>query len=93
MKFAVAYWHSFCNTGGDPFGPGTKFFPWNLHEMPLQAAKDKMDAAFEFITKLGAPYYCFHDIDLVDEGSLHPNMKRDCKPWSNMQGKNKQTAT
>lgn len=69
VKFAVAYWHSFCNTGNDPFGPGTKQFPWNQSSDAVQAAKDKMDAAFEFITKLGAPYYCFHDIDLVDEGS------------------------
>jgi xylose isomerase len=69
VKFAVAYWHSFCNTGNDPFGPGTKRFPWNESTDAVQAAKDKMDAAFEFITKLGAPYYCFHDIDLVDEGS------------------------
>ena len=69
IKFAVAYWHSFCNTGGDPFGPGTKIFPWNTSGDALQAGKDKMDAAFEFITKLGVPYYCFHDIDLVDEGS------------------------
>ncbi|MDP4214161.1 MAG: xylose isomerase, partial [Bacteroidota bacterium] len=68
VKFAVAYWHSFCNTGGDPFGPGTKQFPWNQAGDAVQAAKDKMDAAFEFISKLGAPYYCFHDIDLVDEG-------------------------
>jgi xylose isomerase len=68
VKFAVAYWHSFCNTGNDPFGPGTKQFPWNQAGDAIQAAKDKMDAAFEFITKLGAPYYCFHDIDLVDEG-------------------------
>jgi xylose isomerase len=69
VKFAVAYWHSFCNTGGDPFGPGTKSFPWNSSTDAIQAAKDKMDAAFEFITKLGVPYYCFHDIDLIDEGS------------------------
>jgi xylose isomerase len=69
VKFAVAYWHSFCNTGGDPFGPGTKQFPWNISGDALQAGKDKMDAAFEFMTKLGVPYYCFHDIDLVDEGS------------------------
>src|ERR1700759_3044147 len=67
IKFAVAYWHSFCNTGGDPFGPGTKVLPWNNSNDPLQAGKDKMDAAFEFITKLGVPYYCFHDIDLIDE--------------------------
>lgn len=67
FKFAVAYWHTFCNTGGDPFGPGTKVFPWDAASEPLQRAKDKMDACFEFITKLGVPYYCFHDIDLVDD--------------------------
>jgi xylose isomerase len=68
FRFAVAYWHSFCNTGGDPFGPGTKAFPWDLASDPVQRARDKMDAAFEFFTKLGIPYYCFHDVDLVDEG-------------------------
>ena len=68
LRFAVAYWHSFCGTGGDPFGPGTRILPWNKSNDQIQIAKDKMDAAFEFITKLGVPYYCFHDIDLVDEG-------------------------
>ncbi len=69
FKFAIAYWHSFCGTGGDPFGPGTIRHPWDVAADPVQRAKDKMDAAFEFITKIGAPYYCFHDIDLIDEGS------------------------
>lgn len=69
LRFAVAYWHTFSGTGGDPFGPGTKRFPWDAGADAVQRAKDKMDAAFEFITKLGAPYYCFHDIDLVDEGN------------------------
>jgi xylose isomerase len=69
LRFAVAYWHTLCNTGGDPFGPGTKTFPWDAAGEAGQKAKDKMDAAFEFITKLGVPYYCFHDIDLVDEGN------------------------
>jgi len=69
LRFAVCYWHTFCGTGGDPFGPGTKVFPWDASANAVQAAKDKMDAAFEFITKLGAPYYCFHDIDLVNEGN------------------------
>jgi xylose isomerase len=69
FKFAVAYWHSFCGTGADPFGPGTKVFPWDakLSSDPVAAARDKMDAAFEFITKLGVGYYCFHDFDLVQE--------------------------
>lgn len=69
LRFAVCYWHTFCNTGADPFGPGTKHFPWDAAGDAVQRAKDKMDAAFEFITKLGVPYYCFHDIDLVDEGA------------------------
>jgi xylose isomerase len=69
FKFAIAYWHSFCGTGGDPFGPGTIKHPWDVASDPVQRAKDKMDAAFEFITKIGAPYYCFHDIDLIDEGT------------------------
>jgi xylose isomerase len=68
FRFAVAYWHSFCNTGADPFGPGTKHYPWDVAADANQRARDKMDAAFEFITKLGVPYYCFHDVDLVDEG-------------------------
>ncbi|MFT3822496.1 MAG: xylose isomerase [Chitinophagaceae bacterium] len=72
MRFAVAYWHTFCNTGGDPFGPGTKHFAWDAAPDPVQRAKDKMDAAFEFITKLNVPYYCFHDVDLVDEGNTIP---------------------
>ncbi len=68
VRFAVCYWHTFCNTGGDPFGPGTKDFPWNSGASIIERAKNKMDAAFEFISKLNVPYYCFHDIDLVDEG-------------------------
>lgn len=68
LRFAIAYWHTFCGTGGDPFGPGTKNFPWLQSNDPVQRAYDKMDAAFEFITKIGAPFYCFHDYDLVDEG-------------------------
>ena len=68
LRFAVCYWHTFCGTGGDPFGPGTKHFPWDKKRDAESRAKDKMDAAFEFFHKIGVPYYCFHDIDLVDEG-------------------------
>ena len=67
FRFAVAYWHAFRQTGGDPFGPGTIAFPWDTAATAEQRARDRMDAAFEFITKLGVPYYCFHDLDLVDE--------------------------
>ncbi len=69
FRFAIAYWHTFCGTGGDPFGPGTKNFPWSTSTDPVQRSLDKMDAAFEFITKIGAPFYCFHDYDLVEEGA------------------------
>lgn len=68
FRFAIAWWHTLCGTGGDPFGPGTKVFPWNEKADAIERAKDKMDAGFEFITKIGAPFYCFHDFDLVDEG-------------------------
>ncbi|MEX2429355.1 MAG: xylose isomerase, partial [Bacteroidales bacterium] len=69
LRYAVAYWHTFCDAGGDPFGPGTKVFPWDKGSDAIATGKQKMDAAFEFFTKIGAPYYCFHDIDLVDEGN------------------------
>ncbi|HEU4553177.1 MAG TPA: xylose isomerase [Chitinophaga sp.] len=69
LRFAVAYWHSFCGTGADPFGGPTHLFPWDEKSDPVERAKDKMDAAFEFITKLGMPYYCFHDVDVVDYGN------------------------
>lgn len=69
FRFAIAYWHTFCNGGLDPFGPDTKVFPWDAAADPLQAAKDKLDAAFEFFTKLGVEYYCFHDRDLAPEGN------------------------
>ncbi|NNF34137.1 MAG: xylose isomerase [Saprospiraceae bacterium] len=69
FKFAVAYWHTFTNTGGDPFGSGTKIFPWNVASDPMRRAYDKMDAAFEFLDKIGIDYFCFHDYDLVEEAS------------------------
>jgi xylose isomerase len=66
LRFAVAYWHSFCGNGADPFGEPTHLFPWSVKADAVERAKDKMDAAFEFITKLGLGYYCFHDVDVVD---------------------------
>ncbi len=68
FKFAIAYWHTFCGQGSDPFGPGTQNFEWDQSSDPVQAAKDKADAAFEFITKMGFDYFCFHDFDLIQEG-------------------------
>lgn len=77
MPFAGAYWHSFCANGTDPFGGPTHFFQWDEKSDAVAAAKDKMDAAFEFFTKLGLPYYCFHDIDLVNFGdNIEENEKR-----------------
>ncbi|MBX2952638.1 MAG: xylose isomerase [Leadbetterella sp.] len=68
LKFACAYWHSFNGSGADPFGEPTHLFPWDVKSDPVERAKDKMDAAFEFITKMNLPYYCFHDVDMVDYG-------------------------
>jgi xylose isomerase len=69
LRFAVAYWHTFRGMGGDPFGPGCAIRPWedgsNSHRMDLA----RIDAAFEFMSKLGAPYYCFHDRDVSGEGA------------------------
>ena len=77
FKFAIAYWHSFCGQGSDPFGAGTQNFPWDQSNDPVQAAKDKADAAFEFISKMGFDYFCFHDYDLIQEGtSLVESEKR-----------------
>jgi xylose isomerase len=69
LRFACAYWHSFVGNGADPFGEPTHVFAWNEKSDPVERAKDKMDAAFEFITKMGMSYYCFHDVDVVDYGN------------------------
>ena len=67
LRFAMAYWHTLCAEGGDQFGGGTIDFPWNNAADAISRAKYKMDAAFEFMTKCGIPYYCFHDVDVVEE--------------------------
>ena len=69
LRFAVCYWHTFCGTGADPFGPGTQAFAWNDAADAMTASRQKMDAAFEFFTKLGVPYYCFHDIDMAPDAN------------------------
>ena len=76
FRFATAYWHSFCGVGSDPFGPGTQQFPWAVGADADERARNKMDAAFEFMTKLGTPYYCFHDFDLVEEGDSFAESSR-----------------
>ena len=68
LRFATAYWHTFCGTGGDPFGPGTKIYPWDVGNDPIQSAHQRLDAAFEFFTKLGTEFFCFHDRDMSPEG-------------------------
>lgn len=68
FRFAIAYWHSFVNENNDPFGVGTRKFPWDKSDDPMDNAKYRLEAAFEFFTKLGTPYYCFHDRDLAPEG-------------------------
>ena len=68
FKFSMAWWHTLCAEGGDPFGPGTKTFPWTLCDSTLEIAKQRLDAGFEFMQKIGIEYYCFHDVDLIAEG-------------------------
>lgn len=68
LRFAVCYWHTFCGTGLDIFGEGTYRRPWFEGGTPLELAKRKADNAFEFFTRLGVPYYCFHDRDVAPEG-------------------------
>ena len=69
LRFAVCYWHTFCGTGADPFGPGSLERPWFGDNDPLALAERKLDVAFEFFEKLGAPYFCFHDRDVAPEGA------------------------
>ena len=69
MRFAMAWWHTLCAEGSDQFGPGTKKFPWNEGANALEIAKHKADAGFEIMQKLGIPYFCFHDVDLIAEGT------------------------
>ena len=75
LRFAIAFWHSFCGDGGDPFGSATRFFPWDDAKGD-DRIKMRLDAAFEFITKIGAGYYCFHDTDVVGDGSVFSIEKR-----------------
>ena len=69
LKFAMAWWHTLGQASSDPFGGQTRSYEWDEAESPVQRAKDKMDAGFEFMDKLGINYFCFHDVDLVEEGA------------------------
>ncbi len=66
LKFAMAWWHTLCAEGGDQFGGGTKKFPWNEGDA-MTVAKQKADAGFEIMQKLGIEYFCFHDTDLIGD--------------------------
>ncbi|EAS65850.1 xylose isomerase [Photobacterium angustum S14] len=69
LRFAACYWHNFCWPGADVFGSPTFDRRWQQPSNPLEMAKAKANAAFEFFSKLGVPYYCFHDTDVAPEGS------------------------
>ena len=77
LRFAIAYWHSFCGDGKDQFGDATRIFPWDNVTNNDEKIQQRLDAAFEFITKIGAEYYCFHDVDVVgNDGTVFDIEKR-----------------
>ena len=92
LKFAMAWWHTLCAEGGDQFGGGTKSFPWNGDPDKVQAAKNKADAGFEIMQKLGIEYYCFHDVDLCQEADTIEEYEANLKEIVAYL-KEKQTAT
>ena len=79
LRFAMAWWHTLCAEGSDQFGPGTKSFPWNDAADPIEAAKHKVDAGFEFMQKMGIQYYCFHDVDLCAEADTVEAYEKNLK--------------
>jgi xylose isomerase len=82
LRFAVCYWHTFCAKGSDAFGTDSQTFPWDTPKNPMMAARARMDAAFEFFTKLGVPYYCFHDRDMAPEGASVAESERNLATMS-----------
>lgn len=79
FKFSMAWWHTLCAEGGDPFGPGTKTFPWTEKSTAIEIAKDRLDAGFEFMEKIGIEYFCFHDVDLIDPGNSLEEYEQNMK--------------
>ena len=69
LRYAICYWHTFCATGADPFGPGTRIHPWAVREDAMDRSRDRVDTAFEFFSKMNVPFWCFHDFDLASEGT------------------------
>lgn len=84
FRFAVAYWHSFFSENADPFGPGTRVFPWDKSSDPVENAKYRLEAAFEFFDKLGNPFYCFHDRDLAPEGNSVAESEKNIQSLVNL---------
>ena len=86
FRFAMAYWHSMCNAGSDPFGSGTRIFPWDVSDKPMENAKARLEAAFEFMTKMSIPFYCFHDRDIAPEGKSIKESENNLKEIVDLAG-------
>ena len=91
LRFSIAYWHSFCGDGSDPFGNGTIVYPW-VDGSPMEKARMKLDAAFEFFTKIDAPFYCFHDVDIAPEGDTQVQSEKNLIEMTDL-AKERQDAT
>lgn len=91
LRFAIAYWHSFCNDGSDPFGAGTRSFPWDEYTDPMDKAKHKLEGAFEFFTKISAPFYCFHDRDIAPEGDTVAQSEKNLREIVDMAKEHQQS--
>ncbi len=86
FRFAMAYWHSMCNAGSDPFGPGTRAFPWDISNNPMENSKAKLEAAFEFMSKMSIPFYCFHDRDIAPAGDNIRESEKNLKELVDLAG-------
>jgi len=80
LRFAVVYWHTFRGTGSDPFGAGTMQRPWDDGSNSVKNARNRVRVAFEFIQKLGAPYYAWHDRDVAPEGKSLKETNKNLTP-------------
>ena len=91
LRFAACYWHTFCARGSDPFGVDTQIFSWDEPKDEMDAARARLDAAFEFFTKLGVPYYCFHDRDMAPEGDSVTRSERNLQALVELAGERQKT--
>jgi xylose isomerase len=92
LRFAICYWHTFCATGADPFGPGTQIHPWAAKADPMDRSRDRVDAAFEFFSKMNVPFWCFHDFDLASEGASVAESEKNLRTMVEL-AKERQQAT